>query len=547
MASSVDQAIRGEARKLLAADLAVRSRTPVSSDTFAAIDRVPGAVRAEVRELAAMVGRVSPRGPGDDGPSSLLVDLKAVSGGYPFYGELGSAPPLPPDRAPADVLGDHSALVAQEALSRLGLEVGDEIRLGRRTLRIAGVLVAEPDRLPAGLSFGPRVIVGMAAQEAAGVFPFAGFGGYRVLVRLPVESSRERLDQVAETLRLALGEDPTVRVETYVDAQPGIRRDLERMERYLGLVALLSLLVGGVGVAQGIRAWLLQRLDALAVLKCLGARPRDLLRAYVVQAVVLGCGAGVLGGGLGLLSIALAPAILGGALPVEAISIWQPLALVRGIVLGVGVAVAFSAPALLVVLRVPPVRVFRRIAEPLPGSRKAGVVSVLVVAVGVAATVAVQAGLAAVGAPVPGRAGGRRCRSLCRGPAGARRGAGPGAGLPPVLVAARRGRAGPAGFRHPAGDGRPRDGPDGPARDVRRPGPPPRSTPGGTSRRGAQCVPAQRVALGVGPSRSCSSGRAPGGCSPLRSSWRGCARSTATRLRRALTTAIGGRSAGRCG
>ena len=392
LASSVDQAIRGEARALLAADLAVRSRTPVSSDTFAAIDRVPGAVRAEVRELAAMVGRASPRGPGDDGPSSLLVDLKAVSGGYPFYGELGSAPPLPPDRAPADVLGDHSALVAQEALSRLGLEVGDEIRIGRRTLRIAGVLVAEPDRLPAGLAFGPRVIVGMAAQEAAGVFPFAGFGGYRVLVRLPVESSRERLDQVAETLRLALSEDPTVRVETYVDAQPGIRRDLERMERYLGLVALLSLLVGGVGVAQGIRAWLLQRLDALAVLKCLGARPRDLLGAYVAQALVLGCGAGVLGGGLGLLSIALAPAILGGALPVEAISIWQPLALVRGIVLGVGVSVAFSAPALLVVLRVPPVRVFRRIAEPLPGSRKAGVVSVVVVAVGVAATVAVQAG-----------------------------------------------------------------------------------------------------------------------------------------------------------
>lgn len=430
LASSLDRSIRGEARKLLAADLAVRSRAPISTDALDAIDRLPGAARAEVRELAAMIGRASPRSSGEDGPTSALVELKAVSGGYPFYGELRVEPPLPAGMAPAAAIGDHSALVAPEVLARLDLAVGDEVRLGRRTLRIAGVLEAEPDRLPTGFAFGPRVIVGVAAQEASGVFPFAGFGGYRVLVRLPAESSVERLELIAETLRLGLRDDGAVRVETYVDAQPGIRRDLDRMERYLGLVALLSLLVGGVGVAQGIRAWLLQRLDALAVLKCLGARPRDLLRAYLVQALVLGCGAGVLGGAVGLLSILLVPAILGGALPTEAISIWQPLALVRGIVLGIGVSVAFSAPALMVVLRVPPVRVFRRIAEPLPGSRKAAVLSVLVVAVGVAATAAVQAGsprlalqfLGALAAAVAGlclaallvRAGARVLAPLCR-------------------------------------------------------------------------------------------------------------------------------------
>ena len=431
LASSLDRSIRGEARKLLAADLALRSRAPISTDALDAIDRLPGAARAEVCEMAAMIGRASPRPSGEDGPTSVLVELKAVSGGYPFYGELRVEPPLPADMAPAAALGDHSALVAPEVLARLDLAVGDEVRLGRRTLRIAAVLLAEPDRLPTGFAFGPRVIVGVAAQEASGVFPFAGFGGYRVLVRLPVaESSVERLELIAETLRLGLRDDGAVRVETYVDAQPGIRRDLDRMERYLGLVALLSLLVGGVGVAQGIRAWLLQRLDALAVLKCLGARPRDLLRAYLVQALVLGCGAGVLGGVVGLLSILLAPAILGGALPLQAISIWQPLALVRGIVLGIGVSVAFSAPALLVVLRVPPVRVFRRVAEPLPGARKAAVLSVLVVAVGVASTAAVQAGslrlalqfLGALAAAVAGlclaallvRAGARVLAPACR-------------------------------------------------------------------------------------------------------------------------------------
>lgn len=392
LASSVDGAIRGEAKKLLAADLAVRSRVPLPQRALDAIDQLPGAARAEVRELAAMAGRAAPRSRSDEGASSLFVELKAVSGGYPFYGELTVEPPLPVGRTPAEILGDHSALVAPEALSRLGLEVGDELRLGRRTLRIAGELVGEPDRLPVGLSVGPRVIVSVAGQEAAGVLPFAGFGGYRVLVRLPDESSPDDLESQAETVRNALENDPTVRVETYVDAQPGVRRDLERMERYLGLVALLSLLVGGVGVAQGVRAWLLQRLDALAILKCLGTRPRDLMRTYLVQAMLLGCGAGVVGGVVGLLSILLVPAILGGALPAEAISIWQPLALARGILLGAFVSTAFSAPALLVVLRAPPARVFRRTAEPLPGSRAASVISLAAVAAGVAGSAALQAG-----------------------------------------------------------------------------------------------------------------------------------------------------------
>ncbi|MCY3931283.1 MAG: ABC transporter permease [Acidobacteria bacterium] len=391
LASSVDAAIRGEARKLLAADLAVRSRGPVPEDVLETIDAVPGAARAEVRELAAMVGRASPRERGGEGASSLLAELKAVSGGYPFYGELVTDPPLPPGTSPADVLGDNSALVSPEALSRLGLNVGDDLRLGRRTLRIIGSLEAEPDRLPTGFAFGPRVVVGVAAQEAAGLFPFAGFGGYRVLVRLPGEQSLQELELRADALREEI-DDGAVRVETYADAQPGIREDLERLSRYLGLVALLSLLVGGVGVAQGIRAWLTQRLDALAVLKCLGARPRDLMRTYVVQAVLLGLVAGMIGGVAGLFSILLVPALLGGALPVEAVSIWQPWAFFRGVALGVGVSTAFSAPALLVVLRAPPVRVFRSGAEPLPGSRFASALSVFAVGAGVAGSTALQAG-----------------------------------------------------------------------------------------------------------------------------------------------------------
>ncbi len=408
LASSVDAAIRGEARELLAADLVLRSRGPIPEPVATtAADALPGSTAAEVRELAAMVGRTAPRPSGEPGPSSLLVELKAVGGGYPFYGDLVASPPLPPGMLVAEALGDHSALLSPEAMSRLGLAVGDSLRLGRRELRVLGVLEEEPDRLPTGFAFGPRVMVGLVAQEASGIAPFGGFGGYRLLLRLPGDLPLEALDDRVEALRAAI-DDEAVRVETWAEAQPRIRENLDQLARFLGLIALLSLLVGGVGVAQGVRAWLVARLDSLAILKCLGARPRDLMRTSVVQAALLGLVAGLLGGTLGLLAILLVPAILGGALPVEAVSAWQPGALLRGIALGVGVSTAFSAPALLVVLRAPPARVFRRNAEPLPGSRLAAGLSVLAVAGGVAGSVALQAAspwlavrfLGAVGAAV---------------------------------------------------------------------------------------------------------------------------------------------------
>lgn len=515
LASSVDGAIRGEARKLLAADLALRSRGPVPEHVLETIDAVPGAARAEVREMAAMVGRASPRAAspgtaspaevGGDGPSSLLAELKAVSGGYPFYGELVTEPPLPAGTNAADVLGDHSALVSPEALSRLGLAVGDDLRLGGLTLRIVGSLEGEPDRLPTGFAFGPRVVVGVAAQEAARILPFAGFGGYRVLVRLPGEHSLEEVELRADALRDEIDDGAGVRVETYADAQPGIREDLDRLSRYLGLVALLSLLVGGVGVAQGIRAWLTQRLDALAVLKCLGARPRDLLRTYVVQAVLLGLVAGVIGGVAGLLSILLVPAILGGALPVEAVSIWQPWAFVRGVALGIGVSTAFSAPALLVVLRAPPVRVFRSGAEPLPGSRFASALSVFAVGAGVAGSTALQAGslwlalrfMGAVAAAVV---------ALILAALALRRFAGFLAPkVPRLLAPLRRRGAGATRIGHVGGLGRPGNGPDGVARHVRRPGASSRRTGRRASGGGAERFPPERAGDGLGRPR-----RAPG-------------------------------------
>jgi putative ABC transport system permease protein len=362
LSASLDRAIRTEARELLAADLAIGSRRPPGDELDEVLRRLPGARelrRADVQEMATVV--LSPEG------RSQLVELKVVDGPYPFYGELTLE--SPGDGTLAELLTDDAVVVAPDLLTRLGLRLGDTLQLGGREFTIAGEIGAEPDRVDFGLTFGPRVFASMEAIEQTTLVQKGSRVEHRTLLALPEGAPTDRLRRLAEMLRDEL--PPYYRVETYRDAQPALRSGLRRVERFLGLVALLSLLVGGVGVAQTVRAWIAGRLDGIAVLKCLGARPREVVALYLGQAALLGLAGSLVGLVVGTGLQLVLPQLFPDLIPPDVIRVFQPGAWLRGLGLGVGVAVLFSAPPLVTVWSVPPALVLRRDAEPLPGARPA--------------------------------------------------------------------------------------------------------------------------------------------------------------------------------
>ncbi|MEM9595865.1 MAG: FtsX-like permease family protein [Acidobacteriota bacterium] len=362
-ADALDRGVRGEARQLLAADLSMRGRQPIGEDLRKAVAELPGSETADVLEMLTVVAVPSPdSGDGTTG-ASQLVELKVVDGGYPFYGDLELRPagPLAPH------LGPDTAVVGPELLRRLGVDIGDTLRIGGEDFQISAVVEREPDRVGGAFSMGPRVLLSAAGLERAGLEQYGSRIVYRLLVKLPVERDAE-LETLAAELEALAPDDGRVRVETYREAQPALRQGMRRMESYLGLAALLSLLVGGVGVAQTVRTWLAGRLDAIAVLKCLGYRPREVLALYLGQTALLGLVGSVVGVGLGVGLQLVAARLLEGILPVESLALWQPAAWFQGLLLGVGVSVLFSIAPLVTARRVPPVRVLRRSAEPLPAS-----------------------------------------------------------------------------------------------------------------------------------------------------------------------------------
>lgn len=384
LSRGLDDGIRKEARSLLAADLAVESREPLPDELAGAIAAAGAVETTRLRETLSVVAAPA-ASDGSPGPS-VLAELKAIDGRYPFYGTLLLDPPRPLD----ELLADDAIVVAPALLSRLGLEVGDELRVGNGTLRIAGVVLSEPDRVVMSFALAPRVFLTGAALDASGLVDFGSRIEHRLLARLPEGAPRAEFDAAKAAVEAFIGERRGIRVETFVDALPDIRRGLDRVERFVGLVALLSLLVGGVGVAQAIRAWLDSRLDAIAILRCLGVRPRAVWALYLLEAGLLGLAGSVIGAVAGALLVLAVPALAGDIVRQDLLDPWQPVSIARGIVLGVGVTLLFAMAPLSATMRVPPARVFRHDAEPLPPPLSARLASMLALALGVFAVASAQ-------------------------------------------------------------------------------------------------------------------------------------------------------------
>lgn len=349
---SLTSAMSDQARTLLAADFSASLQTKPSQAQNAALHKV--ATRYESTPIV----EVSTIASSPQSSAATLVEVKAVEPGrYPLYGRLVTDGP-----DPAAVLRSGQALVAQELLQRLGLKAGDQLKLGNVTVPIGAVLTKEPDRAVVGFALGPRVMV---SQDTLGKADLLGTGSrakYTWLYKLP---PGESLDAAQRTFR----SDPPLRRMRFTDyrnAQPTVQRILERMANFLSLVALLSLLVGGLGVANTMRVFLQQKLQNIAVMKCLGASSRQVFAVYFLQALALGVLGSLLGVGLGYSVQLLLPGLIGPLLQLDTPVQIAYGPVVQGLVVGLLVAVAFSVVPLLAVRRVKPVLLMRRNFTPAP-------------------------------------------------------------------------------------------------------------------------------------------------------------------------------------
>ncbi len=359
-ADRLTSGLQRDARQLLGGDAVVGSDRPA-----------PPEVAAKARELGLRVsasagfpsmGRASE----DQGGASRLVSVKAVSPDYPLRGKLQlQDSPGAPVRALAAAPAPGTVWVDAALLDALQLRVGDPLLLGDATLKIARIIVIEPDRGTGFSTFAPRVMLADVDLPATGLVQPASRVSHRLAVAAPDGWSAARGDEAVRAfvdwIEARIKSVPLrgVRVESLQSGRPEMRQTLDRAEKFLNLVALLAALLAAVAVGIAARDFAQRHLDDCAMLRVLGLSQRRIAGAYTLEFGFVGLLASAAGVLLGLavhfVFVWLLAGLVDAQLPPPG-----PWPALFGLGVGLTLLLGFGLPPVLQLASVPPLRVIRR-------------------------------------------------------------------------------------------------------------------------------------------------------------------------------------------
>lgn len=340
------EALRREARTLMAADLLIRQFVAPTPGQEREIDAW---AKRGVR-LSRITETVSMLSAGDDSPP-VLVSVKAVDPAtYPWYGKVTLEPAQPLKSA----LTPDAMAVSDDLLLRLNLQTGSTVKLGEAQFRVCGVVRLEPDRMTGSLNVGPRIMISREGLERTGLMTFGSRASHRLLWKLPAQGVG--IAELRPALKKAF---PESLITDYRETHPFITRALDRSTTFLSLVSMIALIVGALGVATAIHSHIQQRLDTIAILKCLGARSAQIIRMYTLQTLLVGLAGGLAGVLVGAGVQRLFPVLLQKYFQFQSIP-WNPSFAVEGMAAGILVALLFTLPPLLAIRSVKPALIFRR-------------------------------------------------------------------------------------------------------------------------------------------------------------------------------------------
>ncbi|MBM4183918.1 MAG: FtsX-like permease family protein [Gemmatimonadetes bacterium] len=361
----VARSVQEEADVLMGANARLAGDAPLPANVESVLDSLgsAGAGVARVTTATSMVFA----------PASNMVRLlqvRALDEGYPYYGDVTTRP--------AGAWGAHlepgRALVDPAVLTQLAVDVGDTLIVGLSRLEIAGTVDDLPTDLAYQTAIGPRVHVSQATLAESQLLVVGSLARYEAFLRLPDIGDRRAVRERYDSIFDAADVGYTLAEEQAQSLSNGVRF----LGRFLGLVGLGALLLGGVGVASAIHVYIREKRAAIAVLRCIGAHQGTAFAAYLLQAALLGLGGALAGVVVGIGAQALMPTVLANVLPVDVTTRFSIGSAAAGLGIGVWVALIFALIPLLGVRDVPPLAALRHDFE--PGGRRVDALRLVVYA-----------------------------------------------------------------------------------------------------------------------------------------------------------------------
>ena len=342
--ANVSRAIDLESKGLLGADLFVTAPSPLAGPLLDYLGGLGGDISRE-ETFSSMLAIPSLS-------RVRLVQVHAIQGLFPYYGKFETEP-----AGGAGLLraGTPAVLLEPTLLAQYGLRVGDTVKLGKTLFTVAGSLRKVPGESPGVAMMAPRAYMALEELAATGLSGPGALARYRAMVRLP--AGRDA-DQVARAMKDRF---PELRLsfETVGERKRNLGQAVSHLDGFLSLVGFVALILGGIGVASSLHAYISGKIATVAVLRCLGASARQSFAVYLVQGLGLGVVGALAGGILGVAVQRALPALFKGLLPIDVDFFLSWPALLRGMGAGIVICLLFSLLPLLSVRRIPPLAALR--------------------------------------------------------------------------------------------------------------------------------------------------------------------------------------------
>ena len=345
--ANIIQSVKDQSRALMGGDVSFNSNKPLPPAVDSLFDSLSrqGVSFARVTTFPSMA--VVPRTTG-----TRFVQVRGVTDNYPFYGKIITEPA---GRWPLLQQGAN-AIVDPSLLASLNARVGDTLRLNFGTFTIVATIKDVPGAAGIAEMLGPRVFIPAKYIAETQLLVFGSIAERTVLAKLPpgvdpdkfIKPLKPRLDQ------------QQVRSRTVTQSEMATADAIENLSDFIGIVGLVALLLGGIGVASGVRAFVARKIDTVAVLRCLGASSGQVLSMYVAQAAVMGIAGAAAGAALGVAVQFALPRILTEVLPIDVQVSLVPSAVVTGLAVGGWIALIFALRPLLALRNVSPLQTLRR-------------------------------------------------------------------------------------------------------------------------------------------------------------------------------------------
>lgn len=346
-AQNVTQSVHEQSRSLLGGDLSLTSNAAFKPRVEALFDSLGRAGTPTVRQTSfssmALVTRTG---------LTRLSQVRAVTPGYPFYGQIETDPAA----AWAGLQDGPHVVVDASLLVELKAEVGDSLQLGKMRFLITGTLTNVPGEIAVTAAIGPRVYIPARYLAETGLLVFGSRADYEALVMLPAGTTTDAFEAHTAGVLSKNG----VRVHTAAENEYNLSNAIDQLRNFLSVVGLVALLLGGIGVASGVHAFVMRKIDTVAILRCLGATSSQVLVIYVLQAAAMGLVGAAAGTVLGVAFQFVMPHLAKDFLPVDVAVHLAPAAILSGLGIGVWVALVFALRPLLALRGVSPLQALRR-------------------------------------------------------------------------------------------------------------------------------------------------------------------------------------------